>query len=169
VHETGADLARMQELMDATLAKANPHMLEIVTPERRLNARQVAAYLQGVKHVAFGTVTAKGEPRVAPLDGVFVRGRFTLSSGGRSARVRNLRRNPACSGAHLVGDDVAVVVNGTAEFLERGHPDHDEVHGAWLRLYGSDPYSWGDDVVLWRVEPVSMWAFATRPADFPEL
>jgi hypothetical protein len=128
----------------------------------------VAAYLQRTRHVAFGTVNARGTPRVAPLDGVFVHGRFTLSSSERSARVRNLRRNPACSGVHMVGDDVAVVVNGTAEFLAPGAPDHDEVHAIWSELYDSDPYSWGDAVVLWRLEPVSMWAYAPRPAEFPE-
>jgi hypothetical protein len=128
----------------------------------------VAAYLQGTKHVAFGTVTAKGEPRVAPLDGVFVHGRFTLSSSERSARVRNLRRNPACSGAHMVGDEVAVVANGTAEFLVPGRAGHDEVHAVWSELYGSDPYTWDDDVVLWRLEPVSMWAYAPRATEFAE-
>jgi uncharacterized pyridoxamine 5'-phosphate oxidase family protein len=168
VRETEAELTWMQELLDATFARANPHLLAIVTPERRLNARQMAAYLQGTKHVAFGTVTAKGEPRVAPLDGVFVHGRFTLSSSERSARVRNLRRNPACSGAHMVGDEVAVVANGTAEFLVPGRADHDEVHAVWTELYGSDPYTWDDDVVLWRLEPVSMWAYAPRATEFAE-
>jgi hypothetical protein len=55
-----------------------------VKPERRLNARQVVRYLQGIKHVAFATVNERGEPRVAPLDGVFIHGRFTVSAGGQS-------------------------------------------------------------------------------------
>jgi hypothetical protein len=168
VRETQAELAWLQELLDATFARANPHLTGIVTPERRLSARQVAAYLKGTKHVAFGTVNARGEPRVAPIDGVFVHGRFTLGSSERSARVRNLRRNPACSGAHMIGDDVAVVANGTAEFLTPEHPDHDEVHAIWSELYGSDPYSWGDAVVMWRLEPVSMWAYSPRAGEFPE-
>jgi hypothetical protein len=167
VRETPEEVQRLQALMDATHARANAHMTAIVKPERRLSAAQVVAYLQGLKHVAFGTVNARGEPRVAPLDGHFVHGRFTLSTGRGSARWRNLERNPACSAAHYVGDDVAVVVNGRVDELTRDHPEHDEVHDVWYAHYESSPYSWGD-VVIFRVEPVSMWAYAMKPADFPE-
>jgi pyridoxamine 5'-phosphate oxidase-like protein len=167
VHETEEEIRALQEVMDATMARANPHHVEIVKPERRLDARQVVTYLQGLRHVAFGTVNAAGEPRVAPLDGHFVRGRFTLSTGRRSARWRNLERNPACSAAHYVGDDVAVVVNGRAEELTRDHPDHDFVHRIWAAHYESDPYSWGADVVLFRVVPESMWAYAATASAFP--
>ena len=153
--------------MDVTHAHANPHMAAIVTPERRLSAAQVVAYLQGLKHVAFGTVNASVEPRVAPLDGHFVHGRFTLSTGRGSARWRNLQRNPACSVAHYVGDEVAVVVNGHVEELTRDHPDHDEVHDVWYSHYESSPYSWGD-VVIFRIEPLSMWAYAMKPAEYQD-
>jgi hypothetical protein len=167
VHETAQDIDVLQRLMDATMARANPHHAEIVTPERRLDARQVVAYLRGLKHVSFATVNAAGEPRVAPLDAHFVRGRFTLGTGRRSARWRNLERHPACSAAHVVGDDLAIVVNGRAEELARDHPDHDLVHGVWAAHYESDPYSWGDDVVLFRIEPESMWSYAATASAFP--
>src|SRR5262245_19620295 len=153
--------------MDATHARANAHMAGIVKPERQLSAAQVVAYLQGLKHVAFGTVNARGEPRVAPLDGHFVHGRFTLGTGRSSARWRNLERNPACSAAHYVGDDVAVVVHGRVDELTRDHPDHDEIHDVWASYYESDPYSWGDGVVLFRIEPTAMWAYAPVAASFP--
>ena len=74
--ETDAELAQLDALFEAHLARANPHMLAIVTPERRLSARQVTRYLQGTKHVAFATVTSKGLPRVSPLDALFIHGRF---------------------------------------------------------------------------------------------
>ena len=61
MYETKDDLAWLQELLDRTLARANPDLASIVAPERRLNARQVVRYLQGTKHVAFGTVNACGE------------------------------------------------------------------------------------------------------------
>jgi len=166
VRETPEEVRWLQALMDATYARANAHMAAIVKPERRLSAAQVVGYLQGLKHVAFGTVNARGEPRVAPLDGHFVHGRFTLSTGRGSARWRNLERNAACSAAHYVGDDVAVVVNGSVVELTHDHLDHDEVHDVWVSHYGSSPYSWGD-VVIFYVEPVSMWAYAMRPADYP--
>ena len=165
--ETDAELDRLQQLFDAHLARANPHMLAIVKPERRLAARQVATYLQGTKHVAFATVTSKGEPRVSPLDSLFIHGRFTVSTATGATKIAHLRRNPACSAVHLDGDRIAVAVNGSVEWITRDHPDHDEIHAAWTKNYESDPYTWGD-VVLFRIEPATMWAYAFHPEEFPE-
>lgn len=162
------ELDELQAMFDAHLAAANPHMTAIVKPERRLTARQVAAYLTGVKHVAFATVTASGAPRVSPLDTLFVHGRFTLSTGAESTRARHLRRNPACSAVYLEGDRIAVVANGTVEWITPDHSEHDEIHRTWVGAYESDPYSWGNGVVLFRIQPSSMWAYAFHPEEFPE-
>jgi Pyridoxamine 5'-phosphate oxidase len=165
--ETAAELAEMQALLDAHLARANPHMTGIVSPERRLTAGQIAEYLVGTKHVAFATVTSRGEPRVSPLDMLFIHGRFTVSTGGGATRLKHLRANPACSAVHVDGDRIAVVVNGTVEWITRDHPDHDEIHRVWSETYESDPYGWGDGVVLFRITPSSMWAYAFHPEEFP--
>jgi uncharacterized pyridoxamine 5'-phosphate oxidase family protein len=166
--ESADDIERLQQLLDRTLAHANPHLLQIVKPERRLNARQVVRYLQGTKHVAFATVNPKGEPRVAPLDGVFIRGRFTVSTGGRAARLAHLRANPACSAAHMDGDTVGIVAHGRARIIGRGDDGVDELEPAWRDIYGSSPFEWGEGVVFMRVEPTSMWAYAFQPENFPE-
>jgi Pyridoxamine 5'-phosphate oxidase len=168
MYETAAELAEVQALFDAHLANANPHMTGIVAPDRRLTAQQVARYLIGTRHVAFATVTSRGEPRVSPLDMLFIHGRFTMSTGGEALRLAHLRANPACSAVHVDGDVIAVVANGTVEWITREHPDHDEIHRIWSEGYGSDPYSWGDDVVFFRIAPKSMWAYASHPDEFPE-
>jgi len=167
MYETTDEVDALQAMFDAHLARANPHMTGIVTPERRLSARQVVTYLQGTKHVAFATVTSKGEPRVSPLDALFIHGRFVMGTGGGATKVAHLRRNPACSAVHMDGDRIAVAVNGTVEWLTRAHPDHDEVHRIWTATYGGDPYEWGD-VVFFRIAPATMWAYAFKPGDFPE-
>jgi uncharacterized pyridoxamine 5'-phosphate oxidase family protein len=166
--ESDDDVVAMQALIDRTFAHANPHLAGIVKPERRLNARQVVTYLQGTKHVAFATVNERGEPRVAPLDGVFVRGRFTVSTGGQAARLRHLRANPACSAAHVDGDTIGIVVHGHATIIGRDDPGADELEPIWRDIYGSSPFEWGDGVVFMRVEPTSMWAYAFHPENFPE-
>jgi uncharacterized pyridoxamine 5'-phosphate oxidase family protein len=166
--ESEDDVQELQELMDRTFAHANPHLAQIVTPERRLNARQVVRYLQGTKHVAFATVNEHGEPRVAPLDSVFIRGRFTVSTGGRAARLRHLRANRACSAAHVDGDTVGIVVHGHATIIGRDDEGVEEIEPVWRDIYGSSPFEWGEGVVFMRVEPTSMWAYAFHAEDFPE-
>ena len=166
--ESPDEIAELQRLFDATLSRANEHMLSIVTPDRRLTARQVVAYLQGTRQVAFATVTIRGEPRVSPLDSHFIHGRFTMGTGGGAARLRNLRANPACSATYMEGERIAVVVNGAVEWLSRDHPDHHEIHGIWTAIYGLDPYDLAEGVTLFRIAPTSMWAFASHPEEFPE-
>jgi hypothetical protein len=168
MYETDNDVRRLQELLDRTLARANPHLTSIVSPKRRLTARQVVTYLQGTKHVAFATVNERGEPRVAPLDGVFVRGRFTVSTGARAARLRHLRANPACSAAHMDGDRVGIVSHGHASILEQGDEGVEELDRVWTEIYGSSPFSWGEGVAFMVIEPTSMWAYAFHPEEFPE-
>jgi hypothetical protein len=165
--ETDAELQQLQDMLDAHMAHANQHMTDIVRPDRRLTARQVATYLQGTKHVAFATVTSKGEPRVSPLDALFIHGRFTVSTGAEATKLAHLRRNPACAAVHMVGDDVAIAVNGEVEWISRDHPDHDEIHAAWTKQYESDPYTWGE-IVFFRISPATMWAYAPKAKDFPE-
>ena len=167
MYETAEDLAELQELLDRTFSRMNPHMAAIVKPERRLSAQQVVTYLQGIKHVAFATVNERGEPRVAPLDGIFLRGRFHVSTGGEAARLADLRRQPRCSLTHFVGDDVAVTVNGTAVVIERDHPEVPAIEAVYLELYESSPFSWGEGVVIIRVEPSSMWSYSFHPERYP--
>src|SRR5215210_6178751 len=133
--ETDAELAELDALFQRHMASANPHMRAIVKPERRLNARQVVRYLTGTKHVAFATVTSKGEPRVSPLDSLFIHGRFTVSTATGATKIAHLRRNPACSAVHVDGGRSAVAVNGTVEWITRVHPDHVEIHAAWTKNY----------------------------------
>src|SRR4051795_5159290 len=142
--ESEVDVRELQALIDRTFERANPHLAGIVKPERRLSARQVVRYLQGTKHVAFATVNAKGEPRVSPLDGVFIRGRFTVSTGGGAARLSHLRANPACSAAHMDGDVVGIVVHGQAVIIGRDDPDAAEIEPVWRAIYGSSPFEWGE-------------------------
>ena len=168
MHETEAELDALQELIDASMGAAGPHLREIFTAERRLSARQLAARLQGTRHVAFATVNAAGEPRVAPLDGVFFHARFWVGTGGRAARLGHLRRNPAVSLTHFEGDELAVIVHGTAVLLGEGHPEVGPIEELWTEIYGSSPFDLGEGVTMIRVEPEAVYTFAQDPSRFPE-
>src|SRR5690349_9191033 len=114
MHETQADLAALQELLDRSYAAAGPHMLRIHTPERRLSAAQVAERLTGMRLLALATVTADGRPIVGPVDGVFVRGAFHFGSAPDSIRFKHIRARPQVSATHLPGEELAVTVHGRA-------------------------------------------------------
>jgi nitroimidazol reductase NimA-like FMN-containing flavoprotein (pyridoxamine 5'-phosphate oxidase superfamily) len=114
MHETAADLAALQELLERSYAGAGPHMLRIHTPERRLSAEQLAERLTGMRLLALATVTADGRPIVGPVDGIFLRGAFHFGSAPDSLRFRHIRARPQVSATHLPGEELAVTVHGRA-------------------------------------------------------
>ena len=168
MHETEAELEQLQELLDRTHAgMSTEHMREIVKPERRLTARQVAAHLQGTRHVAFATVSSAGAPLVRPLDGVFIHGRFTVGSSRDSLMARHLERDARCSLLYMETEDFGVTVHGRAELIPEHHRDADALAAVWTGIYESSPYSWGE-VVLARIHADRMWTYASDPSRFPE-
>ena len=114
MHETPADIAALQDLLDRSYANAGPHLLRIHTPERRLNAEEVVARLTGMRLLALATVTADGRPIVGPVDGIFHRGAFHFGSAPDSTRFRHIGARPQVSATHLPGEELAVTVHGRA-------------------------------------------------------
>lgn len=163
--ETADELAALQDLLDRSFAASGKHLGSIVTAERRLTATQVANYLQGVKHVSFATVSNKGEPFVSPLDGWFLHGQFIVSTAGKAMRANHVRRNPAVSLAHVVGDDIGIWVHGRARIAGKGDSLVDEYDRLATQTYGTSPFSWGDVVVM-PVEARVMFAYAPDPSKY---
>jgi uncharacterized pyridoxamine 5'-phosphate oxidase family protein len=119
VYETDRDLAELQLLLDASHARAGAHMRAIWGEETRLDANALVAALPAVQVLDLATVNARGEPRVAPVDGFFYRGHFWFGSSPTSVRFRNIRANPAVSGAVTKGlETFLVLVHGTAIELD---------------------------------------------------
>jgi nitroimidazol reductase NimA-like FMN-containing flavoprotein (pyridoxamine 5'-phosphate oxidase superfamily) len=114
VHETPDDLVALQALLDRSFAGAGPHLLRIITPERRLSASQVAERLTGMCLLSLATVTADGRPIVGPVDGIFFRGSFHFGSAPDSVRFRHIRARPQVSATYLPGEELAVTVHGRA-------------------------------------------------------
>src|SRR5215213_9620418 len=126
MHESPADLAALQELLDRSYATAGPHLLRIHTPERRLSAEQVVERLTGMRLLALATVTADGRPLVGPVDGIFFRGAFHFGSAPDSARFRHIRARPHVSATYLPGEELAITVHGRAAPIDVGDPEQAE-------------------------------------------
>src|SRR3954453_11741713 len=133
--ETDEDLRDLQALLDRSHAAAGPHLRSIFSDDRRIPAAELPALLPGVQVLALATVTARGEPRVAPVDGLFFRGRWHFGSAQSSARFRHIRARPAVSATHLRGEELAVVVHGRAVEIDPRAPEH-----AGLHAYLNDTY-----------------------------
>jgi hypothetical protein len=163
--ETPQELGRLQDLLNASMADAGPHLRSIISDERRLDARQLTERLTGMRLLVLTTVTADGRPLGGPVDGYFLHGTFWFSSGTESVRMRHLAARPAVSATHLPGENLAVTVHGRAEFFPIGDPACAEMRQAMLDEYvpkqGPSFEQWLDDVDALgaRIEPDKMFTF----------
>jgi hypothetical protein len=124
VHETEDDLTQLQRLLDASYDRAGTHLRSIWGEETRLDAKELAHELGGIQVLDLATVNARGEPRVAPVDGLFFRGHLWFGSAESSFRFRNIRANPAVSAAITRGlETFLVIAHGTAVETDPRGPD----------------------------------------------
>jgi len=167
MHETPDDLAALQDLIDASYARAGAHTLRIHGPERRLTAEQVAERLQGMVLLTLATVTSDGRPLAGPVDGIFYRGAFHFGSAPDSYRFRHIARRPHVSAVHLPGEHLAVTVHGRAVpvdvVADRGF--RQAVLDIYVPRYGP---SWETDIMdggatYARIEADRMLTFAMEP------
>ncbi len=164
MRETAADIATLQELLDASHGAAGVHLQHIITAERRLTAEQVAERLTGMRLLALATVTADGRPIVGPVDGIFYRGAFHFGSSPESVRLRHISRRPQVSATHLPGEELAVTVHGRAVPIDVGAPAHADfratVLGIYVPRYGEEWEAFLDSGVVYvRIEPAKMFTF----------
>ena len=160
MHETPDDLTELQALLDASYASAGAHLLRIFTEERRIPAADLPGLLRGVQVLNLATVTARCEPRVAPVDGLFFRGRFWFGSAPDSARFRNLRARPQVSAAHTRGEALAVIVHGRAVEVAPDAAAAGPFRDYCLEVYGNGWIGWAVGSATYaRIEPARMFTF----------
>jgi hypothetical protein len=159
-HETPEDLDRLQRLLDASHSAAGPHLRNIFSDERRVAAADLPARLPGVQVMALATVTARCEPRVAPVDGLFYRGWLWFGSSSRSVRFRHIRARPAVSATITHGEEFALVVHGTAVEIDVDQPEDKGYRDYLIEVYGPQWETWyGETPPYARIEPAKMFTF----------
>ena len=166
MHETPEDLADLQALLDRSYARAGEHLRSVFTPERRIPATELVALLPGVQVLNLATVTRTCEPRVAPVDGLFYRGRFWFGSSPASARFTHLRERPQVSASHTRGESLAVVVHGRATLVDLSDPGSAGFRDYCREVYGADWDDWGAGAAYARIDGERMYTFRfERPPD----
>jgi hypothetical protein len=167
--ETPEELDRLQTLLDASMASAGPHLRDIISEERRLDARQLTERLRGMCLLVLATATADGRPMCGPVDGYFLHGTFWFSSGTESVRMRHLTVRPAVSASYLPGEELAVTVHGRAQCFPMGDSVCAELRQAMLVEYlpkqGPSFEEWlaNVDAIAARIEPEKIFTFQLSP------
>jgi hypothetical protein len=156
--ETPDDLVELQALLDRSIATAGSHLRSIYTHTPPISAEELVDLLPGMQVIDLATVTATCEPRVAPVDGHFLKGRWWFGSAADSFRARHLAARPQASAAHTRGEGLCVLTHGHVEHVSLRDPAFD-----WFleHLRGHYPTfdEWADlDGPCWVLQPVRMYA-----------
>ncbi len=114
MYETPEELTALQRLLDDSFAASGHHLRSIIREDRRLDAAGVVERLRAVSTMALATVTARGEPRVAPVDAIFYRGHFVFGTAPNSYRFRHIRARPSVSATVFDGERLQITVHGKA-------------------------------------------------------
>lgn len=164
MHETPEQLAELQALLDASLARSTSHLRSIIGSERSITAAQLSQVLTGMQTLALSTVTAKGEPRISAVDGHFLNGKWHFGTARGAAKARHLAARPAASAAHVRGEELGVFTHGTVEALNppdgQQAADWPELLAYFKRFYGEDLFDWDNEVVYYRLHPHWMAVYA---------
>lgn len=157
--EDAADIAELQQLLDRSRAGASEHLQSIITPDRAVAAADLVARLNGMRTLAFATVSPGGRPRISGVDGHLLRGRWVFTTSGTAVKVADIRSRPSVSAAYLEGDSFGVFTHGTVEILGDDHPDRAWIDQHLTAHYGVSPSAWGPDIFYGRIQPTWMVAF----------
>ena len=165
MHETAEDLITLSALLDRSYARSGDHLRNIITSERRIPAEELVALLPGVQVLNLATVTRDCAPRVAPVDGLFYRGRFWFGSATASVRFTHLRERPQVSASHTRGEELAIIVHGTATLIEPGDPAHTGFATYYREVYGFGWEEWDLPVQFARIDATHLYTYrAVRDA-----
>jgi len=161
MYETDGDFERVQQLLDRSVERASAFLRSsFEMPEHSLSACQLTEHLHGSLTVALATVTARGEPRVAPINAVFVGGRFHVPTVAEAARARHLGRRPAASLTYYEGIDVAVIAHGAVQIIGVEDPEFTAIDAAQVESGRESPRDWGGHAVYLRLEPETLYTYA---------
>jgi hypothetical protein len=161
VNESDADLARLRDLLDRSIEGAGPFLRSsFEMPEHSLSAAQLVAHLQGSLTVALATTTARGEPRVAPINALFVRAAFHVPTVAQAARTRHLAARPAASLTYFEGTHLAVVAHGHVAIIDTDDPAFAELDGVQVAAGDESPTEWQGDAVYLRLDADRLFTYA---------
>jgi len=160
MRETQEDIDRLQAVLDTSAERAGDFLRRsFEMPEHSLSAIELAQELQGVQTVALATVTAKSEPRVAPIGALFYRGDFYIPTVATAARAKHVMKRPAVSLTYFTKNDLAIIVHGSATILTPDHPDFETLEELLQAYSNVRTSNWGEGIYL-RIHAETIYTYA---------
>jgi hypothetical protein len=156
--ETPEDLRRLQDLLDRSIAGAGSHLRSIYDHAEPVTAEDLVAELPGMQVLDLATVTARGEPRVSPVDAHFLWGRWLFGTAPNAARAVHLAARPAVSAAHTRGEGFCVITHGHVERLDLASDRGREVLAYLRSVYPTFDDFASEDNPYWFIEPTHLFA-----------
>ncbi|MEV0276641.1 pyridoxamine 5'-phosphate oxidase family protein [Streptomyces sp. NPDC050610] len=138
MYETPEELTALQRLLDDSYAASGRYLRSVIGEERRLGAEGVVDRLRGVSTMALATVTARGEPRVAPVDAIFHRGHFVFGTAPNSYRFRHISARPSVSVTVFDGERLQITAHGKAIPLSLA--EEPGLESFLIELYGQEAW-----------------------------
>jgi hypothetical protein len=164
MRETPEDLHHLQALLDRGIAQAGSFLrASFGMPDHSLSALQLARYLQGSHTVALATVTAGGEPRVAPISALFYRGHFHVPTVTTAVRAQHVLKRPAVSLTHYRGSELAIIAHGRASLVAPGAADFAVLEELQCESGNQSVLDWGEGVYM-RIDADVLYTYARDPA-----
>lgn len=157
MHETPTELEALQKLLNKSYQNAGKHLLSIHQEDWRLSASDLSAILSGVCVLNLATINLEGAPIVAPVDGLFLGGKFWFGSAEASVRFSHIRRDSRVSAAYTVGEEISIVVHGRANEIDTSNGKYERFHDYCRETYGPKYDEWG----YWEKAPFA-WIEARR-------
>ncbi len=124
-HHTDADVAWLQDMMDASYAAAGEHLRGIHTPEARVSAEDLVRRLPAMHVMVVATVSADGRPLTGPVDSFLHHGRVHFGTAENAVRARHLAVRPSVSVTFVDGERLVLTVHGRARRLDLAGRDRD--------------------------------------------
>ena len=163
MRETQEDIDRLQAVLDTSIERAGAFLRSsFQIPEHSLSAAELAQVLQGVQTVALATVTAKSEPRVAPIGALFYRGDFYIPTVATAARTRHVIKRPAVSLTYFAKNDLAIIVHGCATIITPDHPNFETLEELLQTFSNARVSNWGEGIYL-HIHAETIYTYTHHP------
>ena len=166
MHETPAELAELQALIDRSFASASAHLRGIMEPGRRLTAERIVADIPSPAVLNIATVTRSGEPRISAVDGHFLHGRWYFTTAGDSPKARHLAARPAVSASYTPRDGYGIFCHGTAAVVDGA--ERQQLIDHCTQVYGRSPETFGDGIAYLRIDASWLVGFAFSEQEMAE-